>query len=101
MDKLRNLSDVGSGGKGEGQRGGVSSPRSLAEAVFPLPTQSEEKIGADRLGDLASLVEFNPESTVAVSVSLLCTACTFHCLLSLIRAHLPTKAQRSGMSSTQ
>jgi striatin 1/3/4 len=65
MDKLRNLSEAGSGIKGEGQRGGVSSPRSLAESVFPLPTQSEEKIGADRLGDLASLVEFNPESTVA------------------------------------
>ena len=69
MDKLRNLSEAGSGVKGEGQRGGVSSPRALVEPVFPLPTHSEEKIGADRLGDLASLVEFNPESTVMVSPS--------------------------------
>ena len=66
MDQLRNISEAGSGGKGEGQRGGVSSPRALADAVFPLPTQSEETIGVERLGDLASLVEFNPESTVMV-----------------------------------
>jgi hypothetical protein len=100
MDKLRNLSEAGSGIKGEGQRGGVSSPRSLAESVFPLPTQSEEKIGADRLGDLASLVEFNPESTVAVSLLGLVTICIFHCLYTLIRAHPHTRAQRNGMSST-
>ena len=68
MGELRNLSETGSGGKGEGRGGGVSSPRSLTEAVFPLPTHSEEKIGVDRLGDLASLVEFNPESTAMVSL---------------------------------
>ena len=67
MNQLRNISDVGAGeGRGEGL-GGVGSPRSLKEVVFPLPMKSEEKIGADRLGDLASLVEFNPESTVVVS----------------------------------
>ena len=77
MYQLRNISEVGPSGaipgKGEGLGGGRSSgsPRALTEAVFPLPTQSEEKIGADRLGELASLVEFNPESTVMVSPGLL------------------------------
>lgn len=64
MDQLRNLSETGTGGKGEGGRGGGSSPRSLTEAFFPLPTKSEEKIGAERLGDLAHLVDFDTESTM-------------------------------------
>lgn len=69
MDQLRNLSETGTGGKGEGGRGGGSSPRSLTEAFFPLPTKSEEKIGAERLGDLAHLVDFDTESTMVVSLS--------------------------------
>lgn len=71
MNQLRSISETGPPGamlgKGEGLGGmgtGGMSPRGHTEVVFPLPTQSEEKIGADRLGDLASLVEFNPESTV-------------------------------------
>lgn len=74
MNQLKGISEAGSTGslagmgKGlGGMGGGIVSRGGLADAVFPLPTQSEEKIGADRLGDLASLVEFNPESTVMVS----------------------------------
>ena len=74
MDQMRNrnLTDVVpagvSPGKGEGM-GGVSRG-GHTEAVFPLPMQSEEKIGADKLGELAELIQFNPESTMMVSLRL-------------------------------
>ena len=109
MDQMRNrnLTDVVpagvSPGKGEGM-GGVSRG-GHTEAVFPLPIQSEEKIGADKLGELAELIQFNPESTMMVSLH----PCLFPALpystvlhvvlLSLIRAHHLTKTQRNGRSS--
>lgn len=66
MNQLRNISEAGPTGalSGKGLGGGIVGRGGPAEPVFPLPTQSEEKIGVDRLGDLASLVEFNPESTM-------------------------------------
>lgn len=71
MNQWKNISEAGPteglSGKGlGGMGGGIVGRGGPAEPVFPLPTQSEEKIGVDRLGDLASLVEFNPESTMMV-----------------------------------
>ena len=101
MNQLRNISEVGPPGPVSGKGEGLGSPRALTEAVFPLPTQSEEKIGADRLGDLASLVEFNPESTVMVSCS--SSHVTSHSMTpsSLIRAHHHSRTLRNGTSSIQ
>ena len=99
MSQLRDFADSTGPplGKGEGLGGVATSPRSLTEAVFPLPTQSEEKIGADRLGDLASLIEFNPESAVMVSITSTPLQSYVCCCTILIRAHHLTRAQRSGM----
>lgn len=98
MNQLRNISEAGPTGalSGKGLGGGIVGRGGPAEPVFPLPTQSEEKIGVDRLGDLASLVEFNPESTMMVSPPLVFTAIC-HRLSTLIRAHPHIKARRNGM----
>lgn len=101
MNQLRNISETGPtgalSGKGlGGMGGGIVGRGGPAEPVFPLPTQSEEKIGVDRLGDLASLVEFNPESTMMVR-PLLYSLQFVTSPSTLIRAHLHIKAQRNGM----